>query len=518
MKVRKLHVLPLAAIVGAGLLARASAIWLGRPEFVGWFNHSYYYWVQVRGLLERGRLPYADLPLLFHLDAGVASLARWLGLGTGPAIVNGTRLVMCVAPALIAVPACGIARRINGQRPLAARQWVLISLTAFLPLTFVHMPELLQKNVLGLLFLACFLYAVLRLLHERTTRWAATVLVVFVAIALTHLGTLVAASLGGAALLGALALETRLDRRTLYSAAGFGCAVLVGVGAVSVLDADAFARIVRYARTSMPESLFGGLVSAPPKERTAYLLAILIPASAAYVSYRCFRLRREALPPADRVFWLGNIVFAYLLVLPVTSVEVLPRLVLFLPLPAFVVLAYHLRWVDRPRLNAVAVGVAALGTAAMLAGEVTSLVRLYPDKAEMHAELMRLRADERLTADDFVITRYAVNPACNWFLGTRSGLITAFNRSDLETYDRVYVLNPRGGGLPPGARDRAEDGTRLVVSDADRYRQMRRDVPLPAGSEPLDGYEHIDVFELTELPESWLFGDDGQWIGYTDLD
>ena len=43
---------------------------------------------------------------------------------------------------------------------------------------------------------------------------------------------------------------------------------------------------------------------------------------------------------------------------------------------------------------------------------------------EMHVELLDLREQYQLTENDFVLTQYGVNPICNWFLGTRAGLIT----------------------------------------------------------------------------------------------
>jgi len=88
-----------AVIVGSAFTARALTIWIGRPEFVGWFNHSYYYCVQVEGLLETGQLPYADLPFLFHLYGATASLFQLFGLELQPSIVNSVRLIMSLIDA-----------------------------------------------------------------------------------------------------------------------------------------------------------------------------------------------------------------------------------------------------------------------------------------------------------------------------------------------------------------------------------------------------------------------------------
>jgi hypothetical protein len=62
----------LLLIMALAFLSRAAALWWTRPEFMGWFNHAPWYWVQTRGLLQNGVLPFPDLPLLFHRYAGVA--------------------------------------------------------------------------------------------------------------------------------------------------------------------------------------------------------------------------------------------------------------------------------------------------------------------------------------------------------------------------------------------------------------------------------------------------------------
>ena len=47
----------LLLIVLAAVIVRVFTLWIGKPEFTGWLNHTYYYFVQVRGLLADGTLP-----------------------------------------------------------------------------------------------------------------------------------------------------------------------------------------------------------------------------------------------------------------------------------------------------------------------------------------------------------------------------------------------------------------------------------------------------------------------------
>jgi hypothetical protein len=284
---------------------------------------------------------------------------------------------------------------------------------------------------------------------------------------------------------------------------------------VALFHAGALGRILRYARSSLPHSLIGGaLSSAPWGTRLACLAGILLPLALVTLTLRTYRRHRLSLAPADRVFWPANAIFCYALVLPVFDTELLPRLVLFAPLPALVLMAYHLRWGEGRTRVRVLLAAAALGVVLMAAGEIVNLAMLYPDKGEIHRELLEVKERYRLSERDLVLTTYAVNPICNWFLGTKSGLITAFNRADAKAYARVFVLNPREeapAALPAGA----SPGSRVTFpTPEDRARAMRQRIPVADDVPPLVRTGHLEVYLLDGMPENWLFDAGGNWIGY----
>ena len=106
----------------------------------------------------------------------------------------------------MAVPSWAVLRSIHDGRESGGAGWLLVALATFLPLTFAHLPELLQKNMLGLLLLALLMAASRAAL--RAPAWGLVVLLCFVLIALAHLGTL------AVALLWTLALGAMLRSRT----------------------------------------------------------------------------------------------------------------------------------------------------------------------------------------------------------------------------------------------------------------------------------------------------------------
>lgn len=502
-------------IVAGAFAARAIAIWVFRPEFVGWFNHCYYYWVQVRGILETGQLPYADLPLLFYFYAGVASLFELFGMEMPSAIVNSSRLVMSIVPALIAIPIYLLIRRMQGSKPLIGRQWLLVAIAAFLPLTFAHMPELLQKNTLGMLLLSGLMFATYVLLQSRTISWLIAVLSLFVLVALTHLGTLAVALLFAASLLAAFTHTGSGSRHIIATSLVVVGLTTVAITIVYTLDAEACARILRYAITSVPNSLLGSLYSSGSSaEKLMFLAAIGLPLLLLFVLLRTYKRNCETLPLADRIFWLGNVLLAYALVLPVFDLSVVPRLVLFMPLPLLIVTAYHLQYHKAKLSNRLVPGLASLGVVAMLFGESMNLLMLYPDKDEIHTELLQLRQQYQLSKDDLVLTQYGVNPIGNWFLGTRSGLITAFDKKDWGSYRRIFVLDPNE--FQPGTTQASSPdvGKVIYLTEAEKYSAMRQRIPLPPQLAPLTDSKHLAFYELHAIPENWLFNAAGNWIGY----
>jgi hypothetical protein len=240
----------------------------------------------------------------------------------------------------------------------------------------------------------------------------------------------------------------------------------------------------------------------------ALLAGILMPLVLLAFLFQSFRRFGGSLDFSLRVFWLANIILAYLLVLPVVDLDILPRLLLFVPLPLAVVLLFQQAFDSRRRVSMLLTGAAAVGAGMMLLGESQNLLRMYPDKHEILAELQSLKQQFSLNENDLVLGPYAVAPACNWFLDTKAGLVTSFNRDDIKQYDRLFVLN---------TTDQPPSGTaRRVDTEPQKYVVMRQQIPLPTSFQPTPGYQHLQFYQLEEIPASWQFDASGNWSGWSD--
>ncbi len=499
----------LLAIVGLGVVVRFFTLWLGRPEFTGWLNHTYYYFVQVRELVEGNPLPYADMPLLFEVYALGARLLIAFGLEPADAVVASTRIVMCFVPALVAVPVYLLAARLNEGRPLRPAQWGLVAVAAFLPLSVSYIPEYLQKNAVGLLLLASLIVVSHRCLG-RPVRWLAMVGagVLIAVIVTTHYGTTAALILWAVALTLALS-KGRSPRRAATSWVGLGLFSVLVVGAIYRLEPARFERLFAYASSSLSNSLVGGLVTGERDRLAAFggLAFVLALWAVVAASYRLCT-RSEEVPERGRTFWLANVLLCCLLFLPIVDEQLMARLGLFASVPLLFILLQVERYGRlAPRWRKVGVGLLLVGTVLLAFGEVMSARVRNTDHEGVLADLWALAERVELSDDDLVLTRTGAEHVCNWFYDVKAGVITSLELGDFRRYEHVYVFNVLDGRAVP----RIDSGP---IDEATRYEYMRADIPRPAQAVLLFETERLELFELQGPPSEWEFDEGGRWVSY----
>lgn len=502
----------LSLIVVVAIITRVFTIWIGTPEFAGWLNHVYYYFVQVRGLLTEGALPYPDMPLLFYLYAFVANIISGLGLAQDSAIVTSTRLVMSVVPALIPIPIYGIIKNIQGQQPLDRNQWIIVFLTGFLPLSVSYMPEYLQKNIFGILLLAILIYYSQRLFGKPNVRDYVITALLVVLIVLSHYGTFGAMFFYGLAVFIAYSIVKRDTKELLLLGLGLGIAGIISVALIYFLDVQRFARIFNYINESISNSLLVALFSG--SRSLAQIVSefgfIVILFSIFFLFHWLYIQSKLSVPIGDRLFWLANIMFCYLLVLPIIDQQLMSRLSSFATIPLIIIFAYSEKYsLKKSWLKTGSVAIVAFMVVFLAFGELVSSRIHSRNNEAILADIEMMQATHEFGSNDLVITRTGADHICNWFLGVKAGVITSVSLEDFERYDKIYVLNPLDGR---GTHRNVEVGK--VESEADKYIYMFRNIPKPEGVEFVFETQHLELFELEMPPSNWSFDADGDWNGY----
>ena len=502
----------LGLIVLTAIMVRVFTIWIGRPEFVGWFNHTYYYYVEVKGLLESGKLPFPDMPLLFYLYAFTAKIFSAFGMGFNTAVVNATRFWMSIIPSLIAIPVYFTIKEIYHKKELNKQAWGIILVSAFLPLSVLHIPEFSQKNALGLLLFATLLFFAKKTMQTYNLKNIIALCLLAILITLTHFGSSGAMILFGFSVL----IVFLITQKNIKSILRYGLVLTTGLAMIMALiylfDDQRFYRIFFYSKSSFHTSLLNVLFTSDTSlsDKLLSIVSIAAPLLVAFWMYRIFLKFEKELKNADKMFFLSCLLFCYLLVLPVYDQLLLARLALFISLPFLLVIAYLLKYASfKNWVKNGLVLVLVFGSFLLVFGEIMSLKMHDRNKMEVYSALMEMKKQVAFKENDLIITKNGAEHICNWFLGTKSAVITAFNLNDFNNYNRIFIMNPIQGIL-----NFNDIQNKNASNEADRYLFMMRNIPQPQNSTLLYNSEHVELYQLDSAPKEWEYDDEGFWYSY----
>ncbi len=499
------HIKFILSLVLIAFLVRVLVIWVGRPEFVGWFNHTYYYYVETKGLLQNGQLPFPDMPLLFYVYAGTAKVLMFFGMEMHHTIVSSTRFWMSLIPSLLPIPIFLTVKNSFREYTIPYCSWVFLFACAFYPLSILHMPEFLQKNVLGLLLLAIFIYQSKLAFAELNLKRVLILCIIFLIILFTHFGTSATALL----YLASMAIVTFMHKSKKRSLklvfivfVGFSIALIT----FYFTDVHRFNRVGYYLDRIFDSSSLGLLFSPYDPDKFTTIFMLVIPLAIVLLFYKWYRSAKAKLSMDNSLFWLTQIIFCYLLVLPIYEPLLMARFANFLGLPLVFILIFMIEyyivknWVKNALLGLVVAGTLTIGF-----GDIVSSFWHNKNKEVIYEDLIKMKKTVGLTNNDLIITRNGVEHISNWFLNTKSCLITSFNIKDLSKYERVFILNPTEGSM------------RLPISTnkaTQWYNYMLTNIQIPSNAKNVYKSEHIEFYEIDSQPKEWLFENSGNWKNY----
>jgi len=497
----------LGSIIVLACIIRILFIWVGRPEFVGWFNHTYYYYVQTMGIVENGTMPFDDMPFLFYLYALTSKFLVSLGMDVRAVVVSSSRFWMVLIPSLIPIPVFRILKATSPRHEMPVWGWVFVIVSAFYPLSLLYLPEFLQKNALGLLLLAILMNQSIKILRDVSVKNVIIFIAIFLLTVITHYGTTGVALLYCAALAFSIILLQK-QRVGFKVAAGAIGGLVIALFVFRLFDVQRLERVGFYIRRTIDTSSLGVIFSNTTEafDKIMGLLMIMLPIGMLWFFYRLFRKNQSRLPFFIKAFWLSTLIFSYLLVLPIYDQLLLGRFSLYLTLALAFVLFLTLQYAA-PKLiiRRIVLGLSLAGVLLIAFGELMSRTFHNRNKEDVFADIVALKEEISLNENDLIIARNGVEHISNWFLGTRSCIITSFNQNDFDKYDRVFILNPSEAGMI--IQGKPNEGI-------NRYNLMLGNVPVPENGETVYSTQTLNLIKVSAPPDEWIFDDEGRWVEY----
>lgn len=496
----------LISLVLFAFIVRILFVWIGRPEFVGWFNHTYYYYVQTKGLIENASMPFRDMPLLFYLYALTSKVLITFGIETDTSIVYASRFWMSFILSLLPIPIFAILKQISINKELPKWGWIVIFAIAFYPLSLLYIPEFLQKNALGLLLLTVLIYQSIKISREHSLKSVIAFAVIFMLVILTHYGSTGAAFVYSASFVLSLLIH-RNNRIGIKIGTGLLAGLVITLFLFYLIDAQRFERVAFYIKRIWDSSYISLILFSPDVfDKILGILMVFVPIGITWFFYRLYQKSNSILPTFLGVFWLSNLFCCYFLMLPIYDQLLLGRFSLYLSLPLSIVIFLTLQYsVQKLWIRKVVLGLSLFAVLLTALGEFMSLKFHNRNKEEVYADLIKLKAEMDFKPNDLIIGRNGVEHISNWFLGTKSCIITSFNKNDFKKYERVFILNPTERGMT--FQGKANEGI-------NRYNFMLGNVPEPKMGKTIFASQHLKLIELTTRPQEWEFDSKGNWSNY----
>ena len=155
-----------------------------------------YYPLQVRYIIENGKLGFSDMPLLFYLDAGIIKLISLFGVPISDTLIlNVVKWVDCLSIPLLLLPLYKIIKLQSQSIPFKLELGlILFAVLSFSPLILVAD---LQKNALAITFLFFFIAFLWEYFESKNKKQLIFCCIFLILTGLTHFGTFVVAILFG---------------------------------------------------------------------------------------------------------------------------------------------------------------------------------------------------------------------------------------------------------------------------------------------------------------------------------
>jgi hypothetical protein len=386
-----------------------------------------YYPIQVRALLENGRLAFSDMPLAFYLNAAIVKTLTLFGIPlTDQLIINTLKLTDSFSVPLIVLPFYWLLRE-------SSYKISNLSVLAFATLSFapLMLTSDLQKNSLAVLFSFYFIGQVLLYLKKRSNSALVLAVLFFFLALLTHFGTFV--------FLLVFTIGTAIFHWGKRAILPLLLIIVISLFLIAVIDYQRFDRLLHSGLVMFehPALLTGQI--APPE-----ILAILLAWFCAYLSYRILLKKDTLIPNMGKALLKSSCLLLVLMSFPLLDTEYLRRFSLLSFIPETFILFFYFQ-LEEPKNSKTIFSTITFYTGLsimMLAGNPK------PPAITQAAYNELSQIDQYLPQDRgrcIIIVRHGLEWWTAWKLKVKIAQDKAIDEELFTRYDCIYKLKQQSG-------------------------------------------------------------------------
>lgn len=396
------------------------------------FNHELipginggYYPLQIRSLIESGKLGFSDMPLYFYLNALIVKLVYFLtGAESEQVIILTLKIIDSLSLPLLVIPLYKLTTKLFPGNLSSATEIVLVAF-ATLSISPLVLVSDVQKNAFAIPLMAFFLYYLLDFLKSPSWKSAIAAGSFLLLTGVTHFGVF---SVSISILLISLLVFYR-KKALLFSLP----IILAGFALIYVFDDQRADRVLwLFVILFRSPMLLNGPVD--PPVLLGYIVTFLLIGSGIYVLVKS----RNRLPKFQKNVLITLILTTFIFSFPLMGFMYIERFSLILFIPQFILaltlqdqITAHLRVVVNSMLSII-VAVAVFFCFINIKSPVLS--------SEAFADLKRIKEVIPDPDETLVIARHGLEWWTGWALHTKVGQDKSLNEEVFTKYKKVIIL------------------------------------------------------------------------------
>ncbi len=416
--------------LSVGVLAFAIRLFFNfSQELIPGVNGGYYP-VQVRAILKQGSLSFADMPLLFYLDAGIIKMISLLNFSiTDDLILNVVKLIDSISVPILLIPLYKISRYEKDNLTKAEE----FSLVCFAVLSFSPLILLsdLQKNAVAIIFALSCLACMIGYQHEKKALSLILACIFLVLAGLTHFGTF-----SFLVFFLLLYVGFTFKRKAIVP---LMVTIAVSLAMVAFFDIKRFNRLISIGTLAFQKpALTNGTLSTPDLLIVSFSVLLAIAGISVMVN------KKKKLPDHQRGILFANIVCLLLFSFVLLDTEYFRRLSLFLFIPQILTALYLYSNIHRK------IAVSLLVSLLFLTG--ISILAVIGRRKEVvihesaYDDLKNLNSIIKKDNKTIVIARHGLEWWIAWALELKVGQDKAMTGDFYSRYKNIYFIHQLNTG------------------------------------------------------------------------
>lgn len=187
--------------------------------------------VQIRAIMETGRIAIADMPFVFYLNAFFVKIFSLFFADSeiNKLIINVVKIIGSVTIPVLLIPLFFINQKITDKSITVFYEFSLITF-AVLSFSPLELSAEAMKNALGLSFMTLFIYIYLQYIKTKKSKFLITTILLLLLIAITHFGVF-----SISILFFLIGLVILYKRKAIFPII---TTILVGASFISIFDPD----------------------------------------------------------------------------------------------------------------------------------------------------------------------------------------------------------------------------------------------------------------------------------------